>query len=268
MTYVNPLAGLTPRATIQNLGRTDEGVDVTGSGPVYAMGAGTVESIYANWPGGGFISIKLDNPIGGHQYYYTAENIKPSVSVGQHVAAGQTIGQAVGTYPYLELGWGTATPGVALAAPVYTEGQPTAAGLNFRSVLTALMSGQQPAGTTTTTPNATLTSAQLGGSGCLILMPAAALLVLLLLLIAVASRLAGGRRHPESPSAPPSAEPAVAAPTRPGSPGSQPAPPSPPSVPAAQTSGPAAAPAARQSDPAGRQAQDGHDQNPRRPPPG
>lgn len=159
--YVNPLSGLTgPRATISNLGRTDQGVDVTGRGPVYAMGAGTVESTYnSGWPGGGFILIKLDHPIAGHEYYYTAENIAPTVSKGQRVKAGQTIGHARGGYPYLELGWGTATPGITWQATHggYTEGQVTAAGRSFRTVLTGLMSGRQPA--SSSAPVAT------GGSG-------------------------------------------------------------------------------------------------------
>lgn len=165
MAYVNPLAQLTgPRATIANLGRTDQGVDVTGSGPVLALGSGKVlQTLNPGWPGGGFIVIALDNPIAGHGYYYTAENIAPAVTPGQHVTAGQVIGHARGTSPYLELGWAAGPPNVgeslARATTGYTEGQVTPAGQDFRSVLTSLMAGQQPAAGGTT---ATLTSAQTG----------------------------------------------------------------------------------------------------------
>jgi hypothetical protein len=152
MAYVNPIGGLTnPRASISNLGRTDQGVDVTGSGPVYAMGSGTVlETMNSGWPAGGFILIHLDNPINGHAYYYTAENIQPTVSINQRVSAGQKIGTARGGSPYLELGWAAGPSGQTLAQATtgYKEGQVTPAGQDFKSVLTSLMSGNQPAGGT------------------------------------------------------------------------------------------------------------------------
>jgi hypothetical protein len=157
--YVNPLK------SIRNLqmGRTDQGVDATGTGPVLAMGAGTVLSTHnSGWPGGGFVVIHLDNPIGGHAYYYTAEDITPTVSVGQKVKAGQQIGTAFAGATGLELGW--AGSGSALgeslyraqnAGAAYSEGTQTPQGQNFRSVLDALMAGKQPAGGTSSSSGGT-----------------------------------------------------------------------------------------------------------------
>lgn len=115
--WVNPIGkGLKPA-------RIDMGVDYTGSGPLYAMGAGTITNVYnTGWPGGKFIGLKLDSG----QYMYYAENINPSVSVGDRVQAGQKIGQAVGTYPYIEVGW-AAPPGTGNAMAA-TAGQASASG--------------------------------------------------------------------------------------------------------------------------------------------
>lgn len=103
--YVNPLgSGLKPA-------RIDMGVDYTGSGPLYAIGSGTIKNVYnSGWPGGTFISLLLDSGPYAGKYVYYAENIAPKVSVGQHVQAGQLVGTARGSYPYVEVGW-AASPG-------------------------------------------------------------------------------------------------------------------------------------------------------------
>lgn len=116
-------------------GRTDEGVDFTGSGPLYAMGSGTItEVIGSGWPGGIYINLKMDN---GQDIYY-AENITPMVVVGERVKAGQQIGHANGFYPYIEIGFGTGAPQTAAASSHYTEGQVTAEGSQMASLLTSL----------------------------------------------------------------------------------------------------------------------------------
>lgn len=104
--FVNPIGpGLVP-------GRVDMGVDYSGTGPLYALGAGTITSTKnSGWPGGTFIGLKLD---GSNQYIYYAENIIPHVTVGQHVNAGQLIGTAVGTSPFIEVGF-AAPPGTGNA---------------------------------------------------------------------------------------------------------------------------------------------------------
>jgi hypothetical protein len=116
-------------------GRIDEGVDFTGSGPLYAMGNGTItEVIGSGWPGGIFINLKMDN---GQDIYY-AENITPMVVVGEKVKAGQQIGHANGFYPYIEIGFGTGSPQTAAASSHYSEGQVTSEGQEMASLLTSL----------------------------------------------------------------------------------------------------------------------------------
>jgi hypothetical protein len=83
------------------------GVDYTGHGSLYAMGSGTITSVRnSGWPGGAFIGLHLDSG----QYMYYAENIIPHVSIGQRVRAGELVGTAVGTSPFIEVGW-AAPPG-------------------------------------------------------------------------------------------------------------------------------------------------------------
>lgn len=88
--------------------RIDMGVDYGGSGPLYAIGNGTITNVYnSGWPGGIFIGLKLDAT---GQYVYYAENISPQVRVNQKVTAGQLIGYATGGQYGIELGW-AAPPG-------------------------------------------------------------------------------------------------------------------------------------------------------------
>lgn len=102
--WVNPIGrGAQPA-------RIDMGVDYTGVFDLYALGDGTVRSLYnAGWPGGTFISIELD---GDGRFIFYAENIAvdPAVHVGGHVRAGQRVGHARGTSPFVEIGW-AAPPG-------------------------------------------------------------------------------------------------------------------------------------------------------------
>lgn len=126
-------------------GRTDEGVDFSGAGPLYALGDGTILSTAARgWPGGAYILLHLTGP-GNLQgrYVYYAENIAPAVAVGQRVTSGQVIGYARGAYPFIEIGWGTATPGITAAAWHYTEGMVTPEGRQFLGLLRSMASGGQ-----------------------------------------------------------------------------------------------------------------------------
>jgi len=99
--FKNPIGGgLTPE-------RIDQGVDYGGSGPLYALGSGTVSNVYnSGWPGGTFLTVHLDTG----QYIYYAEDIAPLVSVGQKVKAGQHIANATGGSSGVEIGW-AAPPG-------------------------------------------------------------------------------------------------------------------------------------------------------------
>jgi len=91
--YRNPLRnvrGLVPE-------RIDQGVDYSGSGPVFALAPGRIVSTTnPGWPGGGFITERITGgPLAG-KYWYTAENIRPQVQVGQQVTGGTVIGQMTG----------------------------------------------------------------------------------------------------------------------------------------------------------------------------
>ena len=149
--YVNPIGpGLT-------VGRIDEGVDFAGSGPLYAITSGTIVSTAkSGWPGTNYILLHTED----NKYVYYAENIQPNVIPGQHVQAGDLIGTARGTYPFIEVGWATSTPGNALAHSHYTEGQQTAEGKDFAALLNSL--GNKIPGAS---KSATLTGSVTGDSG-------------------------------------------------------------------------------------------------------
>ena len=110
--YVNPLAH------IQNLHpeRIDMGVDYSGQGTIVAIGAGEIATISnGGWPNGTFIEEKLTSgQYAGKDWYY-AENITPSVQVGQTVTAGELLGQMFGG---IETGWSVGDGGTTLAASV------------------------------------------------------------------------------------------------------------------------------------------------------
>lgn len=100
-TFVNPIGkGLTPE-------RVDMGVDYGGSGPLYALGSGTiVNTTNSGWPGGGFLALHLDTG----QYVYYAEDIQALVTSGQKVKAGEHIANATGGSSGIEVGF-AAPPG-------------------------------------------------------------------------------------------------------------------------------------------------------------
>ena len=86
--------------------RTDQGVDYSGYGPIYAIGDGVVLStVNAGWPGGTFIAYRLsDGPASGLAVY-AAEDIDPLVTVGQSVTAGTVLGTMYEGPEGIETGW-------------------------------------------------------------------------------------------------------------------------------------------------------------------
>ena len=109
-TYVNPFR----QSTSISPSRIDQGVDYSGTGPIEAIGAGTVTLATADDPGWGPYSCS-----GGHagavvyrlsggpdrgKYIYLTEGIAPNVSAGQTIAAGQAIANFTGC---IEIGWGS-----------------------------------------------------------------------------------------------------------------------------------------------------------------
>ena len=155
--YQNPLrqiSGLVPE-------RVDMGVDFAGTGPVYAIGAGVVlqaKACCSGWPGGGWITYQLtDGPAVGEVVYF-AEDVTPSVQVGQQVTPGTVIGHMYGGSSGIETGWamldsGSAESQLPEAGGIGGAGPfPTAIGMNFEvllralGVVTAPNAGDTPAG--------------------------------------------------------------------------------------------------------------------------
>lgn len=135
--YLNPLrqvAALVPQ-------EIDQGVDYCGSGPVFALGDGVVENVYASdWPSGVFIAYRLtDGPAKG-LVVYVAENVTPQVSVGERVTPLSVIGILHDAKTCMETGWADASaPNGHVAGHLAFNGKnSTAFGLNFSALLQTL----------------------------------------------------------------------------------------------------------------------------------
>jgi murein DD-endopeptidase MepM/ murein hydrolase activator NlpD len=100
--YANPLrgvAGLTPE-------RIDQGVDYSGSGPIYPIGPGVVENVYnTGWPGGVFIVYQLTSGSAAGQGVYVAEDLIPEVTVGEQVNPNTVLGILQPGPNGIETGW-------------------------------------------------------------------------------------------------------------------------------------------------------------------
>lgn len=140
MAYVNPfilgVKGLVPE-------RIDQGVDFSGDGPVSAIGSAKIldATTSAGWPGGGWVSYQLlDGPAAGRDVF-VAEDITPTVSPGQTVAAGQQIATMRSGSSGIETGWASPRGShLTLAQDYggYSEGDHTASGDNFDQLLVSL----------------------------------------------------------------------------------------------------------------------------------
>lgn len=140
---VNPFAKLTDFKA----GRTDQGVDVTGTpgSPILAPFAGTITAINPGWYSGQpqvVLQGAQGTPFAG-KFFYVAEQLVPGVKVGQQVNAGDTIGTYAQSGTGLEAGWAANAQGETLAAatPGYSgdqSPQALAAGNSFRSFLRSL----------------------------------------------------------------------------------------------------------------------------------
>ncbi len=137
-TYANPLrslAALTPD-------RIDQGVDYSGYGPIYAIGNAVVISTYnGGWPGGAFICYRLTTGPAAGLVVYAAEDINPTVQVGQAVNAGTVIGNAYEGPDGIETGWADpAANGLTMAADSgqFYGSNSTAFGANFSQLLQSL----------------------------------------------------------------------------------------------------------------------------------
>jgi len=136
--YADPLravSGLAPE-------RIDQGVDFQGFGPLYAIGDGVVISTYnGGWPGGTFISYRLDDGPADGLVVYAAEDIYPRVQVGQSVTSQTVIGEIYEGPDGIETGWAQSSgDGLTMAGATgqYGGGNSTAFGYNFSRLLVTL----------------------------------------------------------------------------------------------------------------------------------
>ncbi|MBV9535601.1 MAG: M23 family metallopeptidase [Solirubrobacterales bacterium] len=112
--YTNPLRavrGLRP-------GRIDQGVDYAGSGPILALGSGTVikaTNTDSGWPGGGWLLYQLSQGPFAGKYVFVSENITVSVKAGQTVTTGEKIATLHDAYPNMETGWASGIRDTTLA---------------------------------------------------------------------------------------------------------------------------------------------------------
>lgn len=151
--YKNPLRDIKDLTAM----RVDQGVDYGGSGPVYAIGEGTIVNINnSGWSVNGgpptFIAYQLSEGPAQGKYVFFAENCipDPSLKIGQVVHFDTVICTMVNASPHTETGWANgAALGEALSHNVWNtsvdnEQHYTAYGLNFSQLMVKLGA---PAGT-------------------------------------------------------------------------------------------------------------------------
>jgi hypothetical protein len=141
--YANPLrdiAGLVPE-------RIDQGVDFSGAGPVYPLGDAVITNASGDnygWPDGGWITYRLTDGPGAGLTVFIAEDVRPTVAVGQTVNSNTVIANMFQGNAGIETGWAMASGftaesqlpeagGISGAGPF-----PTDVGLNFDELLQAL----------------------------------------------------------------------------------------------------------------------------------
>ncbi len=134
--YVNPLAhaSVTPE-------RIDAGVDYSGTGTLTALGEGRVTYVGTSgtgWPGA-FVEYQLLNGPDAGRYVYYAEGVRPGVSVGEVVQAGQAVAYLIpGWSSGIEIGWGSGVGTQPLAQKLGENSFPTAAGESFSALIASL----------------------------------------------------------------------------------------------------------------------------------
>jgi hypothetical protein len=127
--------------------RVDQGVDFGGAGPVYALGDAVITNATADnagWPGGGWITYQLTNGPDQGLTVYLAEDVTPTVQVGQTVTSSTVIANMFNGGAGIETGWATSDGSTAEsqmpdAGGINGNGPfPTVVGLNFEAVLESL----------------------------------------------------------------------------------------------------------------------------------
>jgi hypothetical protein len=141
--YENPLRGVGGLI----LERVDQGVDFGGSGPVYALGDGVITNATADssgWPGGGWITYRLTAGPDAGLVVYLAEDVTPTVQVGQTVTSATVIANMFNGGAGIETGWATSDGSTAESQMPEAGGIsgggpfPTMVGLSFEALLRSL----------------------------------------------------------------------------------------------------------------------------------
>jgi hypothetical protein len=141
--YANPLRAikdLMPQ-------RIDMGVDFGGTGPIYALGPAVITNAIGDspgWPGGGWITYRLTSGRAKGLMVYVAEDVSPTVEVGQVVNSSTVIAHMYNGGAGIETGWampdGSSAESQLPAAGSISGGGPFPAtvGINFDEMLQAL----------------------------------------------------------------------------------------------------------------------------------
>lgn len=136
--YVDPYGAL-------SVGRTDEGKDFGGAGPVGAIGPGVVDSVglWPGWPGaGGVVYALTAGPRSGRKVYIM-EDFSPSAHAGERLGPGTVLGRATGGPSGIESGWAN----VAGTGPLTpyggaADGTPMPGGQDFWAFVSGLAHGK------------------------------------------------------------------------------------------------------------------------------
>jgi hypothetical protein len=147
--YANPLRAI--KGLMAQ--RIDMGADFGGTGPIYALGPAVITNAIGNspgWPGGGWITYRLTQGRGKGLMVYVAEDVKPTVRVGQTVSSSTVIAQMYNGGAGIETGWampdGSSAESQLPAAGAISGGGPfpVKVGINFEELLQALGVPQSP----------------------------------------------------------------------------------------------------------------------------
>ncbi|MGH9067227.1 MAG: hypothetical protein ACRD0J_07040, partial [Acidimicrobiales bacterium] len=138
--YRDPLRGVSGLVAE----RIDQGVDYSGTGPIYPLGPGVVlDTAGPGWPGGTYIAYRLSAGPAAGKVAYVAEDLRPRVHVGQSVTTSTVLGVMYAGPDGIETGWGNPS-GVPQAAGASQWGErsgstgSTAYGVNFDRLLVSL----------------------------------------------------------------------------------------------------------------------------------
>ncbi len=133
--YQNPFRSITNLVSQ----RIDQGVDYDGTGPIYAIGDGTVNGIYPNWylneP---LVAYTLSNGPAAGKVVYVAECITPSVQKGETVTPNTVIATMINCGNGIETGW--ANPNLLPTSMAYSCWDQVSSnfGVNFSQLLQSL----------------------------------------------------------------------------------------------------------------------------------